>query len=50
MGMFFGCVFFFAFPFISLIYLLGFIFDKSESAFKFIILLFMLLYIVPLLL
>lgn len=47
MGFFFLSIFFFAFPFISLIYNLGFVFDKSETAFKYVTLLFMLSYIVP---
>ena len=46
---FFVTVVLFAPPFISLIYCFGFIFEKAESAFKYTILLFMLVYIIPLL-
>ena len=42
-------VFLFSMPFISLIYCFSFIFDKAESAFKYTILLFMIVYLVPML-
>jgi len=44
---FFGTVFIYAFSFISMIYVFNFVFDKAESAFKYVILLVLIVYAVP---
>lgn len=50
MFVFFLTIELFALPFISLIYCFSFIFDKAEASYKFIILVFLAIYIIPLLL